>query len=365
MKTGFDNLFEGLRNENLYRTYALFTEKKTEWFKAFTEHFKALCTDIVNMQNSSAIQSVSYLDYTMLYTNFINQRYTAEIWLYGDDWYCDKKQQIVGEYDLSFLFIYFDELWKKLLFLRKRFVGSVSAMEIKSLVLQSLPDFYSFFISIVRFAIRDSLDKKPFIDIIKNDDFRICVGDYMANTEMVFVESKKKDAEAKAISFEKQHDFTFKDYSCLDFSGHSLTFLEFSYSHFNCSCFSNGTLEGSDLTGTNFRKAQMENCCFDDCSIYEADYSYAMLKKASFINVLGSAGFLNKKELQHVAFLPTSFRYAELTNSDFRCSDLTGADFTGAILCGADFTDAVLDGADFTDAVLDGAIFNDGINRKN
>ena len=85
----------------------------------------------------------------------------------------------------------------------------------------------------------------------------------------------------------------------------------------------------------------------NNCVIYEADFSYAKLKGASFVNALGGAGPLFSDVWWSVGYLPVSFRHADLTN----------ADFTGANLAGADFTGAKLDGAIFTDAVLDGAIF--------
>ena len=91
----------------------------------------------------------------------------------------------------------------------------------------------------------------------------------------------------------------------------------------------------------------MENCCLDNCSVYEADFSFATLINASFIKARGRAGLPNPEKWQHVWFLSVNFRYSDLTNVNFTGADLSGADFTGAVLAGADFTDAVLDGAIF------------------
>ncbi|MCL2153367.1 MAG: hypothetical protein FWH57_10505, partial [Oscillospiraceae bacterium] len=76
-------------------------------------------TQVVKIQATLDIPAISYLEYTMLYTNFINRRYITEVWVYGDKGYLDKNQYMLGEYDISFLFIYFDELWDKLLTARK------------------------------------------------------------------------------------------------------------------------------------------------------------------------------------------------------------------------------------------------------
>jgi len=289
----------------------------------------------------------------MLYANFVNRRYTAEVWVYGDNWYCDKNQRMVGEYDISFLFGYFDELWDKLLSARKRYVGKVTAQEVAAFMLEILPDFYSYLINIARFAITDCIDKKPFIDIAKNEAFRVNVGDYKAKTEPVFTVSKNKDAVALAKWFEErlENEYCFEDYSGLDFSGRSFTHTEFRYSQFRDSNLNNVSLENSALIGASFRRARMENCRLDNCSIYEADFSYAILRNASFVSARGRAGLPNEKEWRHVGFLPVNFRHADLTNADFRWANLTGADFTGAILTDADFTGAILDGAGFDGSI--------------
>jgi len=339
-----------LRNKFLLKTEAVFAAQKQRWFTEFAGHFQSVCTDIIKLQNESTLPAISRIEYTMLYSNFIDRRYVAEVWVYDDERYLDKKQRLIGEYDISFLFACFDELWNKLLGARKRYVGKVTAQEITSFMMQTLPDFYSYLVNTARFAIMGLVDKKPFSDIAMNDELKINVGGYMAGTEPVFVVSKNKDAEALAEKFKErlENEYTFEDYSGLDFSGRSFMFTEFRYSQFRYSCLNNASLEGSALIGASFHKAVMENCCLNNCSIYEADFSYAKLKNSSFVNAQGRAGLPNAKEWRYAGFLPVSFRYADLTNADFTGADLTGADFTGAILDCADFTRADLTGAVFT-----------------
>jgi uncharacterized protein YjbI with pentapeptide repeats len=315
-------------------------------------HFKSICAEIVKLQNESTLSAISHIEYTMLYTNFINHRYIAEVWVYGDKLYLDKNQRMIGEYDISFLFDSFEELWNKLLSERKRYVGKVPAREITTFMINTLPDYYSYLTNIARFAIADVVEQSPFTDITKDDIFKVKIGDYMAYSEPVFIGRKNKDAKKLIELVEERRDsgFIFEDYSYLDFSGCSFTFTDFSYSQFRNTNLNGVTLEGADLTGTNFRYANMENCCMNNCSIYEADYSYANLTNASFVNVCGQAGLPDEKEWSNVGFLPVSFRNADLSN----------ADFTGANLMGADFTGARLDGVDFTYAILDNTIFSDG-----
>ena len=357
MHEDFMNRANILRNEYLLKAEKLFVAQKNGWLAAFIEHFQKVCTKIVTLQNENSLSVISYLEYNMLYSNFINRQYTAEVWVYGERQYLDKEQHMIGEYNASFLFGYFDELWDKLLSERKRYVGTVKSREITSFMIEALPSFYSYLASIARLAIVELVCKSPFADIIKNDRFRVNVGEYMAKTEPVFTENKNKNACKLAKWFDDQLDneYIFGDYSGLDFSGKIYDYIDFRYARFQDSVLNNTILVGSTLIGANFRNSAIENGRLDYCAIYEADFSYANLKNASLIGVTAKAGLPDDTKWKYVGFLPVSFRDA----------DLTGANFTGANLTGADFTGAILADVDFTDAVLDGAIFSSSIEIKN
>jgi len=340
-------------NEYLLKTEDLFVANKNIWFAEFADSFQLSCAKIVNLQKESSLPAISYLEYTMPRTNFINRRYTAEVWVYGDDWYLDKNQHMVGEYDLSSLFVHFNELWDKLISARRRYIGKATVQEVNSHMMQMLPDFYSYLISIARFAIKDLVDKKPYIDIARNEVFRVNVGEYMGRTEPAYTEKKSKNAEKLIEWFSEQlaEEYFFGDYSGLDFSGRSFQKTDFRYAQFRNSVFYDTSLKGSSLIGASFRNANMEKCRMDDCLIYEADFSNAILKNASFKNAYAKTGLSDDRIWQSVGLLPVTFRNADLTNADFTGADLAGADFTGANLTGADFTGAALDSAIFKDSV--------------
>ena len=346
----FSTRAAAIRNEYLLKTEGLFTANKSSYFNAFKTHFCQICSQIQQMQASSTLPPIQYLDYTMLYTNFINRIYTAEICVYNEKSYLDKNQRIIGAYDISYLFVYFDKLWDDLNSLKRRLAGQVQAKEITQFMMDTLPDFYSYLVNIARFAIAECLDQSPLADIEKNDTFMINVGDYMAKTETVYAEKKNKDANKLAEWFSEQleKDYVFGDYSDLDFSQKSFTDTDFRYAQFrNCNLVES-SLAGSSLIGANFRNANMQNCRLDYCSIYEADFTNAKLNNASFVNAYAKAGLLNDNEWKFVGFLPASFRNADLTNANFAGANLSGADFTGATLTNADFTAATVDKAIFS-----------------
>jgi uncharacterized protein YjbI with pentapeptide repeats len=349
MNTTFSGCAVALQNEYLLKTEALFVANRTTWLADFGKHFQETCLVLQNLQDRAVIPTIAYLEYVMLYTNFINRRYVAEVFVYNNKSYIDKTQRQIYEFDISFLFTHFDELWTKLLAERNRYANRVTAKEIRAFMLEALPDFYSYLANIARFAIANCVDTSPFTDIAKNDVFRVNVGDYMAITENVYTEKKKKDTIALADWFQRRliDEYTFDDYSGLDFSGYSFPLTDFRYSQFRNSCLNNTSFDGCALIGTNFHKANLDNCCLKNSSINEADFSNATLKNASFLNAYGRAGLPNSEKWLQAGYLPVNFRNADLTN----------VNFTGANLSCADFTGAELDGTDFTDAILNGAVF--------
>jgi len=337
------------RNEFLLQTEVFFVANKSKWFDDFAEHFRDLCAQVRKLQDELVLSAATYLEYTMLYTNFINRHYVADIFVYGEKGYLDKSQRFIGSYDISFLFVYYDMLWDDLLALKKRYFGKVAAKEITDFMIRTLPAFYSYFIGIVRFGIVKCIDECPVIDIDKNEEFMVNVGNYMAETETVYSEKKHKDANELTEWFNELflNKYICGDYSNLDFTGKVFQYTDFRYARFQNSTLNNTNFEGSSLIGANFRNAMMEKCRIDCCSIFEADFSNAKLKGASFVNTRAKAGLTDEKEWKFAGFLPVNFSYADLTNAIFTGANLAGADFTGAILNGADFTDAVLDNAIF------------------
>ena len=351
------------RNEHLMKTEELFVTQKSEWFIDFANHFRTICEHIQKLQKDSILPTISYLDYTMLYTNFINRQYTADVIVYGDKNYLDKNQHLIGSYDISYLFTYFDKLWDDLINLKRHYIKQATAKEVTAFMLEEVSSFYSYLATIARSAIKKCFDKSHFTCIDLNEEFTVNVGDYMAKTETVYMEKKNKNANRLAEWFEQRliGKYIFGDYSGLDFSDRAFMNTDFRYAIFQGSTLKNTNFEGSSLIGVNFRNANIEGCCFNNCSIHEADFYCAKLNGASFINARARVGCADEKEWRYVGFLPIIFCYADLTNTNFTDTNLSGADFTGADLTGADFTGADLTGANFKDAVLTGTIFADAI----
>ena len=62
------------RNEYLLKTEELFVVNKNKWFADFAGHFLDLCSQMRDLKYKLVLSAITYLEYTMLYTNFINRR---------------------------------------------------------------------------------------------------------------------------------------------------------------------------------------------------------------------------------------------------------------------------------------------------
>jgi len=151
MLNDFIDFANTLRTEYLLKTETLFVRKIHTWSSDFASNLLNACCKIQKLQTESALPVVSYLEYSMFYINFMEKRYVAEICVYGEERYSDKKQRIIGSYDISDLFTYFDELWESLIAAKNRYAGLVSSR-----------DIYAANTSLLLFKVRAATQGRPY-----------------------------------------------------------------------------------------------------------------------------------------------------------------------------------------------------------
>lgn len=339
MKEEFSSIAKSLENDYLFSTEALYQKNKSIYISRFQEHFSDTCARIVTLQQQGKLGEIAYLEYTMLYSNFINHNYIAEVRVYDDTWYFDKMQQVIGTFDVSFLFVYLEQLWNELLSVRKRYAGSVTSQEVTSFVIESFPKFYNYVVSSCRFGILPLIESEPFCLIKCMDEFELNIGSYMGTTEAIYKENRNKNREQFIEWFKerKEFDYAFEDFSGMDFSDLDLSEIDFRYSDLRNANLNHTDLQDSLLFGTRFCNADMEYVDLRYCLLYEADFTGANLKYANFTLAEANEGPLNHSEWEVVGFMGVSFRNANLEYANFTKASFLGADFTGASMTGAIF----------------------------
>ncbi len=338
MHDKFLEFYNNEQNRCLFKTEELFVANRKSYEDDFKKEFVKICEEIVKMQSEETFGEIAYLEFTLLHLKIMNRDYSVEVRVYDNDWYLSKNQKCIGSIKIDYVYKYFEELWNELLLERKRYVGAVTALEISEKMVNAVPKFYDYMISLIRFSILDIIEESNFKEIKKSSKFEINVGQYMGDTEAVYKENMLKDRDEISEWFKKKLEFesAFEDFTGLDFSGEDLSDMDFRYSDLRNTKLIDTDLTDSMLFGTRFNNADMENANLSYGLLYEADFTNANLKNAKLRRVLAMSGILDER-WEVAGYIGVSFRNANLENADFTHSNFYGADFTNAIMKGAKF----------------------------
>lgn len=328
-----------LKEQKLFEMEDLYQLHLREYIPIFQKNFNDVCRKIITLQQSGRLGPLSYLEYTLLYTNLMQRKSSAEVRGYSDSWYLDSRQEAIGDFDFSYLFQKYWELWDQLLNYRKRFAGEVAAQEITEFLLSCARSFYSYVVSVCRFSILPCIEKEPFLTVLRAEEFEINIGEYMSHTEAIYKENQKRDAKTslKWFSNRKEYEYAFEDFTGLDFSGADLSEIDLRYSDLRRAILKGTDFQDSMLFGTRFCGADMRDADLRYCLLHEADFTGACLENANFIASEAYAGVPSQSVWQITGYQGVSFRNANLRNTDFRRNHIRDADFTGAIMDGALF----------------------------
>lgn len=325
-----------LKTQKLFELEDIYQTHSATYTPILQNHFRTICQTIQKMQANKELGELSYLEYTLLYTNLIHGDHTAQVRAYGKDWYFDPCQRIVGSLDLSFFFIKYKELWAELMSCRKRFAGAVSAQEAIAFLLSCAASFFQYIAAAFRFSILPCLREEPFLSVRRADPFEINVGEYMAFTEAVYKENRTRTAQKTLDWFSLRLEFA---YAYEDFSGLALPSADLSEIDLRYADLSHTVLHGADfqdalLFGTRFRHASLRDADFRYCQLHEADFTGADLTNASFRATEGFRGVPDCTEWLFPGYRSICFHNADLSHADFTRTKIRDADFTGAIMDG-------------------------------
>ena len=114
--------------------------------------------------------------------------------------------------------------------------------------------------------------------------------------------------------------------------------------------------EPLDLSGRNFREAQLSSVTLCDANLFGADLSGANLWKAKLYEADLSRAILSEADLSRAILSETTLTNANLVFANFSDADLFRANLSHAKITDADIPNADLSGADFSLAIFSRAI---------
>lgn len=330
---------EQLKTQKLFETEQLYQNRLDEYTPIFQNHFKKICESIRKLQKNHELGEISYLEYTLLFTDLIRQKEAAEVRVYNDNWYFDPTQLTVGSFDFSFIFTKYRELWTELMSSRKKFAGAVTAQETISFLLSCARQFYKYVVSAFRFSILACVETEPFLSIQRAKKFEINVGEYMAHTEAVYKENRQRSSKDALdwFSLREEYEYAFEDFTGLDFSGADLSEIDLRYSDLRRTNLAGTDFQDAMLYGTRFCNASLRGADLRYCPMHESDFTGADLTDARFTAARAYRGVPNHTKWIITGYRSVSFKGANLTNADFTRANIRDADFTGAVMNGAVF----------------------------
>ena len=340
----FEKYAVQLREQKLFEMEKIYQEQFTSFIPLFQKHFNATCENIIKLQQAKELEEISYLEYTLLYSNLLTKKETAEVRVYNNRWYLDSRQRIVGHFDFSALFTKYHELSEELMAYRKQFAGEVSAQEVKAFLLSCAGSFYSYIISAFRFSILPCIGTEPFLTVRRAERFEINVGEYMSYTEAIYKENRQRNSEESLLWFSQrqEYEYAFEDFTKLDFSGTDLSEIDLRYSDLRYAKLIGTDFQDSMLFGTRFCHADLKDADLRYCMIHEADFTGANLTNAKFIATEAFAGVPDHIKWKITGYQPVRFCNANLTGADFRRTQIRDADFTDAVMDNAIFLEPQL-----------------------
>lgn len=269
-------------------------------------------------------------------TKIINKNYNYDIYIYDKDWYLNGDIKI-GEYNVEYIYKYYEEMWNKLLKEGLGYIFKVNKTDIKNIMLSIIDKFHNYIVSIMRNSIIELTETEEYRKLNKEEIFNIHTGKFYDIFDLIYKEkenkniikikrwlSKKLDEEYCNEDFRKLElnkiDLERCDLRGADFRESELKEADLSYSILNGAKF-----KGADLRNSNIISSNLSGVNFENTNLSGSKMTYSIMRK----------GKIN--DLMEIGELEAVLKKTNLTNVDLRNSVFEGIDFREAILENTNF----------------------------
>ncbi len=239
---------------------------------------------------------VGYICFSLLQVGFLNESYEVLIEAYGEKSYLESLGSV--SFFLKDVFEGLDVLKKQWQMAIKPYVGKVRVCSLEHYILKQLNIYNEYFTYFMMKWLRNWDEEESFQAFYKAPVLRINWGGYKDDVHLVYVyEVKQKEQEDLKKTMIQGENLIFSQWQSIKLDDFKI--------------------ECKDLTGINFKDAQLKNINIVTCLMPYAN-----------------------------------FRKATLNNSYFESCDLRLVDFTESVLENVTFKDCILDKSDFEKATF-------------
>jgi hypothetical protein len=350
------NYVQTKADEKILQAEAYLLQHRDQLAGEFRESLQAIGLKIKTMQAVGSLAKVRFVNYAMLRSALLVSEPPYRIDVYNKEWYFDPLQpECSVRYDGSGIIRFLDKLAVELEEPRKLYFNQVTVLDLEQIKLREAAKYNQLIVSLAEYALHQGTTIQELLEIDKEDEFEIRVGEYYDRTEVVYKEDRRKKDPADIKEWlEDKHEnqYVAAVLKGLDLSGGDYTGLDLRRVDFSGGNLSGSNLENCILIKTRFNDCSLNNTIFSGSAIYDADFRGADLQQAAFYTAQGTKGMAQTMADRIYSVWGVNFRSANLQGSDFCNANLQGADFRGAVLSGTDFYGAKLDKAIFNRTAL-------------
>ena len=326
--------------------------------KLYLECFKGICLNTGKKQENDQIR-IGFLIFHLLRTRILTHDYTYAVMVYDKDWYLNEGIR-VGEADFSFIYKHYEELWKKLEWESKKYIGQINGADIEGIMLKLLNPFHQYVTELMRCSLMEALETSEYTALDREKHFEIQTGEYFELCDLVHMEDQEKDLKERRHRLEesKGQSCCFQDFRTLDLNRQSYCGRDLRYADFRKSSMEEIQLRNCLLIGALFKESYLREASLMVSMIHDACFEGSDLTRAKLQYCVAFTGKNHANEWKNTGFTGVSFKNAILKEADFSGATIMGGDFEGADLRGAIFKDAVLYRSRFSKKQLDECEFS-------
>ena len=312
-------------------------ECKSDFYKKkWLEQLNLLFEEICKKQKQGEIGKLGYIHFTFLRMHILTKEDTLAVYGYGKKGYFGQEYTL-GTIDVSCFMEKFRQVWQELEKVSLKYVGKISRLDIKRLMLEESCGFLSIWFSLLRQYRREWLLLPSFQEIEKEEYFRVQIGEYYEPPVVLYVENQKKKEQEVKKKIRRE-----KAYNGWDFRGCRLDGMEFSNKECSDSFWENtsvreGTWNRMDLRGSVFENVQMAGSVMKESFLQETEWHHVNLENSVFETAFFENGRRFIKNYRIRGYLPVKFVECNLKYVTFYKSFLDGVDFTEADISGCKF----------------------------
>lgn len=339
---------ENVANEQINFTIEAFHKdfkSKRELFcKRLVDGFEQL---VQMIKESGDTTPIAFVQYSFLQADIINGTYQWVIEAKDKNHYLDKKERMLI-LDMKEFFQVFEDMEVRMKKESAKYIGNLYEGDIQPYKLQAFQACVGWFYLAGSYAYRNIRQNSYYQQLDKCQVFQVTLGGYMDKVQIIHVQSKLNEEEAKLSLYRaqdalhlKENTYIYQDFSniiwkeegkrvdCKNlmftcFQGCRIRYHLFMFTNFIGANFQNSRIDDSSFIGDTFQQSD-----FTGATLCYCDMHTSMFYGGEYVDGQITPGIY-----------PVSFRGSRLEHVNFSYADLRECDFTDAWM-----EDVILDSA--------------------